>query len=62
MKEISTEARLRRTAQRRGMTLEKCRRRDKFAIGYGKYTLIGAKTKHEPYTLTLEDVARLLDE
>lgn len=41
--EKSREDRLRRTAARRGLLLEKCRRRDPLAIGYGTYQLIKAE-------------------
>ena len=34
------ENRFRRMAKRHGMTLEKCRRRDPEALGYGTYRLV----------------------
>ena len=34
------ENRLRRVAERRGLALQKCRRRDSRAIGYGGYRII----------------------
>jgi hypothetical protein len=49
------EIRLRRTAERRGHRLERCRRRDPWAVGYGKYRLCPG-----PYTLTLDDVETAL--
>jgi hypothetical protein len=38
------ENRIRATAQRRGLVLQKSRRRDVHAIGYGRYQLIDAST------------------
>lgn len=58
----STENRLRRTALRRGMRLEKCRRRDPKAVGFGRYSVIGCQNAHPPFSLTLEDVERVLNE
>lgn len=37
----SHENLLRRTAERRGFRLEKCRRRDPKSVGYGKWRLVG---------------------
>ena len=37
-----TENRLRRAADRRGLMLVKCRRRDPGALGYGRYVLVRA--------------------
>lgn len=56
------EIRLRRTADRRGYRLERCRRRDPHALGYGTYRLLsvsgeGASTD---YGLTLDDVENAL--
>ena len=39
-KEKVRENRLRRMAERRGLRLEKCRRRDPYALGYRRYWLI----------------------
>jgi hypothetical protein len=38
--EKSREDRLRRTAERQGLRLAKCRRRDPRAIGFGTYMLV----------------------
>ena len=52
------EIRLRRTADRRGYRLERCRRRDPHALGYGTYRLIAitADRASTDYGLTLDDV------
>ena len=62
------EARLRRAANRRGLILRKCRRRDHNAIDYGLYALIdpdSGGTIHpmgviSPFSLTLDDVRQWL--
>lgn len=56
------EIRLRHTAARRGYRLERCRRRDPHAIGYGKYRLLNtaADAPTTGYTLTLDDVENAL--
>ena len=63
------ENRLRRAAGRQGLRLEKSRRRDPRALGYGTYMLVdiytdGAVASHlqSGYGLGLEDVARALQE
>ena len=43
------ENRFRRMAKRRGMTLEKCRRRDPEALGYGTYRLVRQKDNTNPW-------------
>lgn len=57
------ENRLRRMADRQGLVLEKCRRRDPLAIGFGTFMLIDAGTGAVVasglpggYGLTLADV------
>jgi hypothetical protein len=62
------ENRLRRVAARRGLRLEKSRRRDPNAIGFGGYMLVDAYkntvvagcTRHE-YDCTLAEVQAFLD-
>ncbi len=64
------EARLRRKAERRGIILQKSRRRDDMALDFGLYALIDTATggtihaegEYSPYTLTIEDVREWLDE
>ncbi len=62
------ESRLRRVAARRGLRLEKCRRRDKNAVGYGRYALVDQfnKTIVSPiekgaYSATLDDIQAILE-
>lgn len=43
--ERTREARLRRAADRQGLILQRSRRRDPRALGYGTYQLIDASTK-----------------
>ena len=43
--ERTREARLRRAADRQGLILQRSRRRDPRALGYGTYQLIDAATK-----------------
>jgi hypothetical protein len=56
------ENRLRRVAARRGLRLERSRRRDEQALDYGKYrlvsVLVGALATD--YNLTLDDVENAL--
>lgn len=56
------EIRLRRTADRRGYRLERCRRRDPHALGYGTYRLlnVSADAPSTGYGLTLDDVENAL--
>jgi hypothetical protein len=61
------ENRLRRAAARQGLRLEKSRRRDPRALGYGTYQLVNERTNQVTagdltagYGLTLEDVERAL--
>jgi hypothetical protein len=63
------ENRLRRAAARQGLHLEKSRRRDPRALGYGTYRLVNSKTnqvissdQNTGYGLTLDDVERALTE
>jgi hypothetical protein len=64
------ENRLRRVAARRGLHLEKSRRRDPNAFDYGTYWLIDHRTNAiafrnfalDSYGLTLDDVESYLDE
>jgi len=72
----SKENRLRRTAARRGLRLEKCRRRDRLAIGFGTYQLVRvdnssgnwraqevvASGHPDGYGLTLDQVEKALNE
>ncbi len=62
------ENRLRRVALRRGLRLEKTRRRDPLALDYGTYMLIDDRTNavvarglESGYGLTLDDIERHLD-
>ena len=64
----SREATLRKIARRRGYQLERCRRRDPLAKGFGKYRLIDTATGEVHggdgpggYTLDLHAVQRILD-
>jgi hypothetical protein len=66
MTDKTREIRLRRAAQRRGLRLEKSRRRDPYALGYGTYKLTNPST-HETvagdrfhYGLTLDQVEEWL--
>jgi hypothetical protein len=65
------ENRLRRAAERQGLRLEKSRRRDSHALGYGTYQLVDANTnalvahglpstRAGAYGLTLDDVEQEL--
>lgn len=61
------ENRLRRVAERRGLRLEKSRRRDPLAIDFGGYMLVEARRNTVvlggdgfAYSATLEQVARHL--
>jgi hypothetical protein len=65
------ENRLRRVAARRGLTLEKSRRRDKHAIDYGYYCLLQGdylvnyhypvSGKDHTYNATLAEIQAMLD-
>ena len=67
-KEKVHENKLRRMAQRQGLILQKSRRRDPNAHGYGLYALIDAGTggvvhpaaPWGPHTMTLDDVENWL--
>jgi hypothetical protein len=55
------EIRLRRMADRQGLRLEKSRRRDPRALGYGTYRLVNKRTSavvagDEDYGLTLDQI------
>ena len=59
------EVRLRRMAERQRLSVEKCRRRDPLAIGFGTYRIVGPRggvvAGHpERYGLTLDDVEAFL--
>lgn len=61
------ENRLRRIAERRGMKIEKSRRRDPKAIDFGGYMLIDVSTNAVitggspyPYSASIEDVEEYL--
>ena len=63
------ENRLRRAAARQGLTLQKCKRKDPRAIGYGTYQLADATTgtlvawgSQSGYGMSLDDVERALTE
>ena len=64
----SRENQLRQIAKRRGFELRRSSVRDHLAIGYGLYALFplgeGKPRSYDPdsYTLTLDEVARALDE
>jgi hypothetical protein len=56
------ENRLRRMAERQGLRLLKCRRRDPLSIGYGLYELVSIRSHRTPdtYTQTLDQVEATL--
>jgi hypothetical protein len=55
------ENRARRMAQRQGLKLEKCSRRDPWAIGYGTYQLVCPEDEPtDNFGLTLADVYKRL--
>ena len=61
------ENRLRRMAERQGLRVEKSRRRDPRALGYGMYMVVGATTNvimagdtNFGYSLDLDDVEEYL--
>lgn len=61
------ENRIRRMAGRQGLRLEKSRRRDTRAAGYGTYRLVDPATgtvvsygEPAPYGLTLDDIEKAL--
>ena len=54
------ENRLRRMAERQGLILEKSRRRDRRALGFGKYRLVTDSRQRVDYTHTMDDVERIL--
>lgn len=62
------ENRMRRMAERQGLRLRRCPRRDRRAIGYGTYDLCFARTGKRAYSgdgetdfgLTLDEVERIL--
>jgi len=62
--EKTRENRLRRMAQRQGLTLQKSRRRDPRAIDYGRWLIVdpnrNAIVGGEPGRWTLDDVERFL--
>jgi hypothetical protein len=63
------ESRLRRAAHRQGLSLEKSKRRDPNALGYGLYALVDPTTRftmHTPapwgvHTFDLDDVEQYLN-
>jgi hypothetical protein len=63
-----TENRIRRVLGRRGLRLVKSRRRDRHAIGFGRYMVVDCKTNFVEYgggddpELTLNEVAAWLAE
>ena len=57
------ENRLRRMAERQGLSLVKCRRRDPRAVGFGRYALVKQNTTVDAdtsYDQTLDDVEEYL--
>jgi hypothetical protein len=58
------EARLRRVAKRKGLVLQKSRRRDPRAVDYGRYFLVmpeyNALPGNQAFGLSLDDVERWL--
>lgn len=67
MAEKTRENRIRRIAERRGMRLEKSRRRDPQAIDFGGFMLIDIRTNSVvlggspfPYSVDLDDVELFL--
>jgi hypothetical protein len=63
------ENRLRRAAERRGLVLQKSRRRDPDAVNYGGYMIVDPRTgmvlsgaNPAPYSLSLAEAARILGE
>ena len=64
--EKARENRLRNAASRRGFVLERCRRRDPYAIDFGTYRVLDASTRivvahgPTPYGLSLEQVENAL--
>lgn len=54
------DVRLRRTAMRRGFKMQRSRRRDPQAVGYGRYTLVDKLDRGLTRSgLTLDDIERL---
>lgn len=69
MEDKVRENRLRRVADRRGLRLEKSRRRDEKAIDFGGFMLIDVIRNYAvagghpfPYSCSLDDVEAYLDE
>jgi len=68
VKDESREARLRRAADRQGLRLAKCRRRDPRAIGYGTYMLVDqnnnivAGDSQKGYGMDLDAIEKALNE
>jgi hypothetical protein len=63
------ENRLRRAAERQGLKLEKCRRRDPRSVNFGTYMLTDSRTNtlvawagEEGYGLDLDEVEKALSE
>ncbi len=62
------ENRLRRMAERQGLKLEKCRRRDPRAIGYGTYHLVDKDNNlvawglQDGYGMDLDAIEKALNE
>ena len=61
------ETRIRRMAARQGLRLEKSRRRDTRAVGYGTYRLVDPATNavasyggSSPYGLTIDEIEKAL--
>lgn len=67
--EKARENRVRRMAKRRGLRVERCRRRDPKALGYGLYRVVCEDTggvmygsaSWGGYSLTLSDVEEVLE-
>ncbi len=66
MPDKAYENRMRRMAARQGLRLQKCRRRDPWAVGYGTYRIVNERTEKvvygsaDAYGLSLHDVERRL--
>jgi hypothetical protein len=59
--EKARENRLRRMAERQGLRLLKCRRRDPLALGYGLYALVSLRQRMpDRFTMTLDEVEATL--
>ena len=67
--EKTRENKVRRVAERRGLKLEKSKRRDMSAIDYGKYRFVDASSNfviagatNQSFELTIDEAEKLLDD